>query len=100
MAKYRVSLASSLAALKHFRREAVEQFQKAIELDQWNPMAYLHLGELYETMQLPWRVGPLYSKVLEMEPGHDVARQRLTVIENKANKKTRLATTSFFKKKR
>jgi curved DNA-binding protein CbpA len=100
MAKYRVSLASSLAALKHFRREAVEQFQKAIELDQWNPMAYLHLGELYETMQLPWRAGPLYSKVLEMEPGHDVARQRLTVIENKANKKTRLATTSSFKKKR
>jgi hypothetical protein len=61
MAKYRVSLACSLAALKHFRREAVEQFQKAIELDQWNPMAYLQLGELYETMQLPWRRAAVFQ---------------------------------------
>jgi|ERR1700693_5275805 len=63
VAKYHASLVTSLATLGHFRREAVEHFQKAIELGQWNPLAYLQLGELYEAMQLPWRAGPLHSKV-------------------------------------
>jgi tetratricopeptide (TPR) repeat protein len=99
-AKYHASLATSLATLNHFRREAVEHFQKAIELDQWNPLAYLQLGELYEAMQLPWRAVPLYSKLLEIDPSHDVARQRLQAIDHKANKKARLATESFFHRKR
>ena len=93
-------MATSLATLKHFRREAVEHFQKAIELDQWDPLAYLQLGELYETMQLPWRAGPLYSKVLDMDPDHVVARHRLAAIDDNANKKSRLAMASLFSKKR
>jgi tetratricopeptide (TPR) repeat protein len=99
IAKYHVSLATSLATLNHFRREAVEHFQKAIELDQWDPLAYLQLGELYETLQLPWRAGPLYSKVLEMDPGHGVARQSLAPIDDSANKKSRLPMVSLFGKK-
>jgi tetratricopeptide (TPR) repeat protein len=98
--KYHVALAASLATLNHFRRDAVEHFQRAIELDQWDPLAYLQLGKLYEDMQLPWRAGPLYSKVLEMDPGHIVARQRLGAIDNQANKKVGLATASLFSKKR
>jgi tetratricopeptide (TPR) repeat protein len=100
VAKYHASLAMSLATLNHFRREAVEHFQRAIELDQWNPLAYLQLGELYEAMQLPWRAAPLYSKILEMDPIHDVARQRLAAINDKANKNARPATASLFSKKR
>jgi len=100
VAKYHASLAISLATLNHFRREAVEHFQRAIELDRWNPLTYLQLGELYEAMQLPWRAGPLYSKILEMDPIHDVARQRLAAIDDKANKNARLATVSLFSKKR
>jgi tetratricopeptide (TPR) repeat protein len=100
VAKYHASLATGLATLNHFRREAVEHFQKAIEIDQWNPLAYLQLGELYDAMQLPWRAAPLYSKVLEIDPGHGVTRQRLEAIDHKANKKARLATASFFKRKR
>jgi hypothetical protein len=95
-----VCLASSLGTLDHFRHEGVEHFQKAIELDQWNPGAYLQLGELYEAMQLPWRVEPRCSKVLEIDPSHEVARRRLTVIADKAGTKARLATKSFFKKRR
>jgi curved DNA-binding protein CbpA len=100
VAKYHASLAISLATLNHFRREAVEHFQRAIELDRWNPLTYLQLGELYEAMQLPWRAGPLYSKILEMDPLHDVARQRLAAMDDKANKNERLATASLFSKKR
>jgi tetratricopeptide (TPR) repeat protein len=95
VAKYRVSLATSLAALPHHRREAVEHFQKAIELDQWNTDAYLQCGELYEIMQLPWRAASLYSKILEFDPGHVLARQRLARSESKdtakSKKKPRLA---------
>ncbi len=83
VAKYRVSLASSLASLPHYRREAVEHFQKAIELDQWNTDAYLQCGELYELMQLPWRAAILYSKILEFDPGHVLARQRLARSKSK-----------------
>jgi tetratricopeptide (TPR) repeat protein len=99
VAKYPVVLANSLATLNHFRRDAVEHFQRAIELDQWDTLAYLQLGQLYEAMQLPWRVGPLYSKVLEMDSGHSVARQRLAAIDDQANKKARLAMASLFSKK-
>jgi curved DNA-binding protein CbpA len=95
VAKYRVSLATSLAALPHHRREAVEHFQKAIELDQWNTDAYLQCGELYEVMQLPWRAASLYAKILEFDPGHVLARQRLARSESKdtakSKKKPRLA---------
>jgi tetratricopeptide (TPR) repeat protein len=100
VAKCHASLAISLATLNHFRREAVEHFQRAIELDQWNPLTYLQLAELYEAMQLPWRAAPLYSKILEMDPIHDVARQRLAAIDDKTNKNARLATASLFSKKR
>ncbi len=95
VAKYRVALATSLAVLPHHRREAVEHFQKAIELDQWNTDAYLQCGELYEVMQLPWRAASLYSKILEFDPGHVLARQRLARSESKdkskSKKKPRLA---------
>jgi tetratricopeptide (TPR) repeat protein len=82
-----VSLTTSLSTLKHFRRDAVEHFQKGIELAQWNPIAYMQLGELYEAMELPWRAGPLYSKVLKMDPSHGAARHRLALMDDKAKSK-------------
>jgi tetratricopeptide (TPR) repeat protein len=100
VAKYHVSLATNLATVNHFRRDAVEHFQRAIGLEQWDPLAYLQLGQLYEATQLPWRAEQLHSKVLEMDPGHSVARQRLAVIYGKANKKAGLAMGSLFSRKR
>jgi curved DNA-binding protein CbpA len=101
VAKYRVSLATNLASLPHHRREAVEHFQKAIELDQWNTDAYLQCGELYEVMQLPWRAANLYSKILEFDPGHLLARQRLARSESKdkSKRKKKLRLASLFSKK-
>jgi curved DNA-binding protein CbpA len=87
VAKYRVSLASSLALLPHHRREAVEQFQRAIQLDYWNTEAYLQCGELYEKMQLPWRAATLYSKILEFDTGHVLARHGLARTEGKEKRK-------------
>jgi tetratricopeptide (TPR) repeat protein len=100
VAKYHVSLATSLSTLKHSCRDAVEHFQKAIELAQWNPIAYMQLGELYEAMELPWRAGPLYSKVLKMDPSHGAARHRLALMDDKAKKKAGLALASLFSERR
>ena len=77
----------------------MEHLQKAIELDQWNPSAYLLLGQLYEEMQLPWRAEPLYSKVLEIDPDHVVAKQRLGRVESKDKKKAVPRMAKLFSKK-
>jgi curved DNA-binding protein CbpA len=99
--KHRVSLASCLAAVPHHRREAVEHFQKAIELDQWNTDAYLQCGELYEMIKLPWRAASLYSKILEFDPGHVLARQRLARSESteKGMSKKRPRLAKLFSRK-
>jgi tetratricopeptide (TPR) repeat protein len=99
VAKYRVSLAANLANVAHHRREAAEHFQKAIELDQWNINAHLQFGHLYEVMQLPWRAEKLYSKVLEIDPDHALARQRLKRMEAKEQKKTAPRMARLFSKK-
>jgi tetratricopeptide (TPR) repeat protein len=99
VAKYRVSLATSMTAVPHYRREAVEHFQKAIELDQWNTEAYLNFGELYELLQLPWRAASLYSKILEFDPGHTLARQRLARSEAKEKKKNAPRLARLFSRK-
>jgi tetratricopeptide (TPR) repeat protein len=80
-AKYRALLARSLATVLAYRNEAIENFQKAIELDPWNTNAYLDFGEIYEKMGLPWRASALYAKVLEIDPEHTKARERLAKLE-------------------
>jgi hypothetical protein len=77
VAKYRVSLAGGLMLNEGQRWEAVQQFEKAIELDPFDSTAYLQFGALYEEMRLPWRARALYAKVLEMDPSHSVAKARI-----------------------
>src|SRR5450755_2668260 len=48
-------LAANLATATHHRREAIQHFEKAIELDPWNPGPFLKFAELHEVTQLPWR---------------------------------------------
>ena len=86
-ARYRSMLARSLAAVKQYRREAIEQFQKAIALDPLSTSTYLRFGQLYEDMQLPWRARPLYQKILQIDPTHEEARERLRAIDAKEGKK-------------
>ena len=87
VARYRAMLARSLAAVKQYRKESIEQFQKAIELDPLSVQTYLQFGQLYEDMQLPWRARPLYQKILEMDAAHAEARKRLRALDAKEGKK-------------
>ena len=81
VAKYRVSLAMALMLNERQCWEAVQQFEKAIELDPFNIAAYLEFGALYEQMLLPRRAWALYSKILELDSTHAVANERLARLQ-------------------
>jgi len=70
-------LARSLAALPQYRREAVEHFQRALELDPLNASAHFHLAGLYQEMRLPWRARPHLERALELDPENRRARYLL-----------------------
>lgn len=99
VAKYRFQLASHLALLPHHHREAVEHFQKGTELDPWNTAGHLQFGELFEIMKLPWRAAALYSKILELDPGNMVARQRLARAQGKEKKDKKPVVARLFSRK-
>jgi tetratricopeptide (TPR) repeat protein len=74
-------LARSLSSVGQYRDEAIEEFQRAIELDPLNTAPYIQLAELYEAMGLPSRAYPLYSKVREINPLHAKVRDRLLELD-------------------
>jgi len=81
VAKYHAILARSLAAIPQYRQDAVHHYKRAIDLDAWNTSTYFQFAELYELMQLPWRAVPLYQKILEIDPEHNKANERLAQLE-------------------
>jgi tetratricopeptide (TPR) repeat protein len=74
---HRAMLGRCLSAIPEYRREAVEQFEKAIELDPRNLIAHFQYGELLEQMKAPWRARSHYLRVLELNANHREARERL-----------------------
>ncbi len=84
VAKYHAMLARSLAVIPQYRKDAIHHFSVAIEQDEWNTSTYFQFGELYEVMRLPWRAVPLYRKILEIDPEHTKALERLSAIEKKS----------------
>jgi len=85
--KYHAILARSLAAVPQYRREAIEHFEEAIKLDPWNTSAYLQFGELYEEMELPWRARALFEKILDIDPEHSKAREKLRELNIREGRK-------------
>jgi len=86
---YRAMLGLSLAHVPEYRREAVEQFEIAFELDPSNLTAHLYYARMLEKMNLPWRARPHYIRVLELDINHVEARERLNRLDAAA---PRLAT--------
>jgi tetratricopeptide (TPR) repeat protein len=89
VAKHHAMLARSLAAIPQYRQDAVRHFSLAIELDQWNTSTYFQFGELYEVMRLPWRAVPLYRRILEIDPQHTKAIERLAALEASESAKSK-----------
>jgi len=80
-ALYQAMLARSLATLPQYHNQAVEHFQKAIDLDPWREPVYLQFAELLEKTGLSSRARGVYSSLLEISPEHAKACQRLAILE-------------------
>ena len=87
VAEYHAILARSLAGLTQHHQEAIQEFDRAIELDAQNTSVYFQFAELYETMQLPSNAVGLYRKILEIDPEHSKARERLREVESALGEK-------------
>jgi len=79
-ALYHATLARSLATIPQYHEEAVEHFQIAIKLDRWREPVYIQFAELLEEMQRPERAREVYLLLLEFNPMHAKARERLAAL--------------------
>jgi DnaJ domain len=79
---YRTMLGHSLAALPEYRLEAVEQFERAIELDPSHIAAHFQYAQMLQQMKLPGRARRHYVRVLELDMNHREARERLNRIDS------------------
>jgi tetratricopeptide (TPR) repeat protein len=79
-ALYHATLARSLATIPQYHEEAVEHFQIAIKLDRWREPVYIQFAELLEEIQLPERAREVYLVLLEQNPLHAKARERLAAL--------------------
>ena len=95
--RYQALLARSLAAVPQYRREASEHFERAIELNPSNAWAHFQLARLFEEIKLPWRARPHYQIVLEFDPDHTGARERLRQLDG-AGAKHRAGEPSFLER--
>jgi tetratricopeptide (TPR) repeat protein len=96
-ARYHALLARSLSTVSQYRQEAIREFERAIELNPWDTVAYMQFGELYESMQLISRACSLYSKVLEINPVHLQARERLAALGGERTEKPTTFSGAFRK---
>lgn len=85
--KYRAMLARSLSALPTLRPEAIEHYEKAVELDPFNTSAMFQFAELFEEMKLPWRAIPMLKKILDIDPDHAKAIEKLRKLDTESPKK-------------
>jgi curved DNA-binding protein CbpA len=81
-------LGRALSAVPPYRREAIEHFQKAIELDPSNTTVQLQLAELYVEMKLPWRARRYYETILALDPENSKAGERLRQLDAAASNKS------------
>jgi tetratricopeptide (TPR) repeat protein len=80
-ALYHAMLARSLATLPQYHNEAITHFQKAIDLDPWKEPVYLQFAELLQKMGLSSRALGVYSRLLDVCPGHAKAGERLATLK-------------------
>jgi tetratricopeptide (TPR) repeat protein len=83
-AKYHAMLAHSLGTIPQYRDEAVREYERAIDLDPWSPNVFFQFAELYVEMEMPSRARPLYERILEINPIHSRARERLANLQPNA----------------
>ena len=84
--EYHALLGRALSGVVPLRREAVEHFEKALELDASRSAVRLQLANLYQEMKLPWRARLHCQKVLEIDPNNTKAQERLRLLDSESGK--------------
>jgi len=98
-ALYHATLACSLSTIPQYHEEAIEHFQAAIKLDPWREQIYVQFAELLQEMQLPERASEVYSQLLEFNPMHVQARERLATLVAQAKGSRHSARPHLFGRK-
>jgi tetratricopeptide (TPR) repeat protein len=99
---YFLLLALTELKIPAFRRKAEEHFKKAIELEPWNPEAYVGLGMLYRQEGMNLKATKLFQKALEYDADHETALKELEALTG-GKKKTGLKglfSTNLFRSKK
>ncbi len=78
---YYLYLGKAQAKIPSMRKEAEISLLKSIELDKWNPDAFLELGKLYLSEGMKMRAKSMLERVLVLEPQNDEARELLNNIK-------------------
>jgi tetratricopeptide (TPR) repeat protein len=92
---YFLLLALSEVKIPSMRRKAETDFQKAIELEPWNPECYVGLGMLYRQEGMTMKATKLFQKALEYDDDHEIALKEMDALKG-GEKKTGLK--GFFSK--
>jgi curved DNA-binding protein CbpA len=74
---YHRLLGQALVKNPKWRRQAEEQFWKAIAIDRFDAESYLELGDLYEQSGLDTRARKMYEEALGVDPDNARALDRL-----------------------
>lgn len=74
---YHKLLAQALVKNPHWRKEAEEHFQKALETDQFDPECFVGLGEIYEAAGMTSRAQKMYAQALNYDPSNEIALEKV-----------------------
>ncbi|MGH2628810.1 MAG: tetratricopeptide repeat protein, partial [Anaerolineales bacterium] len=66
---------------QRWQRRAEENYQKAVDLDPWNPDHLVSLARLYRLQGLKSRARKMLEKALEITPNHKEAQAELSEID-------------------
>lgn len=101
-ADYFLLLAMAEAKIPSYLKKAEADFQTAINLEPWNPEAYVGLGCLYKNEGLQIKAIRQFEKALEADPEHAKARQQLRELGGEEKKKGRqgLFSLDFLRSKK
>ncbi|HSP06915.1 MAG TPA: tetratricopeptide repeat protein, partial [Acidobacteriota bacterium] len=82
-AKYYILMAKAYAMHPRFLKDAETSYQKAIELNAWNPDYHVELAEFYHAQGLSLRAKNACKKALAITPTHPGAQELLQKLKGK-----------------
>ena len=75
--KYHLWLARTLVKNPNWAKMAEQHFRRFIELVPFETAGYLELARLYEQSGLATRAKKVYREILQLEPNHEIAKEKL-----------------------